>query len=59
MFRWSYILVGANEVDSNLANNKERLDSAKANIVGVILNKFKTDTNMNIITTITMKTSKK
>lgn len=39
-------VVGANEVDSNLAKiAKERLDSVKANIVGVILNKFKTDTN--------------
>ena len=39
-------VVGANEVDSNLAKRaKERLDSVKANIVGVILNKFKTDTN--------------
>ena len=38
-------VVGANEVDSNLAKiAKERLDSVKANIVGVILNKFKTDT---------------
>lgn len=39
-------VVGANEVDSNLAKiAKERLDSVKANIVGVILNKFKADTN--------------
>ena len=39
-------VVGANEVDSNLAKiAKERLDSVKANIVGVILNKFKIDTN--------------
>ena len=39
-------VVGANEVDSNLAKiAKERLDGVKANIVGVILNKFKTDTN--------------
>lgn len=39
-------VVGANEVDSNLAKiAKERLDNVKANIVGVILNKFKTDTN--------------
>ena len=39
-------VVGANEVDSNLAKiAKERLDSVKANIVCVILNKFKTDTN--------------
>ena len=39
-------VVGANEVDSNLAKiAKERLDSVKANIVGVILNKFKSDTN--------------
>ena len=39
-------VVGANEVDSNLAKiAKERLDSVKANIVGVILNKIKTDTN--------------
>lgn len=39
-------VVGANEVDSNLAKiAKERLDSVKANIVGVILNKFKTGTN--------------
>lgn len=39
-------VVGANEVDSNLAKiAKERLESVKANIVGVILNKFKTDTN--------------
>ena len=39
-------VVGANEVDSNLAKiAKERLDSVKANIVGVILNKFKTNTN--------------
>lgn len=39
-------VVGANEVDSNLAKiAKERLDSVKANIVGVILNKFRTDTN--------------
>lgn len=39
-------VVGANEVDSNLSKiAKERLDSVKANIVGVILNKFKTDTN--------------
>ena len=39
-------VVGANEVDSNLAKiAKEILDSLKANIVGVILNKFKTDTN--------------
>ena len=39
-------VVGANEVDSNLVKiAKERLDSVKANIVGVILNKFKTDTN--------------
>ena len=35
---------GAKEGDSNLAKMaKERLDSVKANIVGVILNKFKTD----------------
>ena len=40
------VVVGANEVDSNLAKiAKERLDGVKANIVGVILNKFKTDTN--------------
>ena len=39
-------VVGANEVDSNLAKiAKERLDSVKANIVGVILNKFKTNIN--------------
>ena len=39
-------VVGSEEVDSNLAKvAKERLDSVKPNIVGVILNKFKTDTN--------------
>lgn len=39
-------VVGSNEVDKNLAKlAKERLDSVNANILGVILNKFKADVN--------------
>ena len=39
-------VVGSNEVDKNLAKlAKERLDSVNANILGVILNKFKADIN--------------
>lgn len=39
-------VVGSNEVDKNLAKMaKERLDTVNANILGVILNKFKADTN--------------
>lgn len=39
-------VVGSNEVDKNLAKMaKERLDNINANILGVILNKFKSDVN--------------
>ena len=39
-------VVGSEEVDSNLAKvAKERLDSVNSNILGVILNKYKTETN--------------
>ena len=39
-------VVGSEEVDSNLAIvAKERLDSVNSNILGVILNKYKTETN--------------